>query len=93
MTLDLTGDDFLGVAREEFVKSIKQFLKVEAEMYPVFIIAKPGCECVRRLFFGGGVGCVCRFVSSVDWSAASAYSDIQSNHQPTLNTQHPNPID
>lgn len=28
MTLDLTGDDFLGVAREEFVKSIKQFLKV-----------------------------------------------------------------
>lgn len=46
MTLDLTGDDFLGVAREEFVKSIKQFLKVEAEMYPVFIIAKPGCECV-----------------------------------------------
>ena len=28
MTLDLTQDDFLGVAREEFVKSIKQFLKV-----------------------------------------------------------------
>lgn len=46
MTLDLTGDDFLGVAREEFVKSIKQFLKVEAEMYPVFIISKPGSECV-----------------------------------------------
>ena len=50
MTLDLTGDDFLGVAREEFVKSIKQFLKVEAEMYPVFIIAKPGCEYVLRLY-------------------------------------------
>ena len=44
MALDLTADDFLGVARGEFVKSIKQFLKVEAELYPVFVITKPGDE-------------------------------------------------
>lgn len=44
MTLDLTNDEFLGVARDEFVKSIKQFLQVESEMYPVFILTMPGEE-------------------------------------------------
>ena len=40
----LSADDMLGVAREEFVKSIKQFLKVESELYPVFIITNPKSE-------------------------------------------------
>lgn len=38
------ADPLLGVAREEFVKSIRQFLKVESEMFPVFIITNPGSE-------------------------------------------------
>jgi hypothetical protein len=38
------ADEFLGVARDEFVKSIKQFLQVESEMYPVFILTMPGEE-------------------------------------------------
>lgn len=42
--LSCVADPLLGVAREEFVKSIRQFLKVESEMFPVFIITNPGSE-------------------------------------------------
>ena len=41
MTLDLTNDDFLGVAREEFVKSIKQFLKVRPYPCPPSLPPSP----------------------------------------------------
>jgi hypothetical protein len=38
------ADETLGVERSEFVKSIKQFLRVESQMYPVFIITHPDTE-------------------------------------------------
>merc|ERR1711988_267519 len=42
--LDLTGDENLGVEREEFTASVAQFFRGEAQRFPVFLVTEPKNE-------------------------------------------------
>lgn len=42
--LDLTGDENLGVEREEFTASVAQFFRAEAQRFPVFLVSEPKNE-------------------------------------------------
>merc|ERR1711988_681354 len=42
--LDLTGDENLGVEREEFTASVAQFFRAEAQRFPIFLVTEPGNE-------------------------------------------------
>jgi len=51
--LDLTGDENLGVEREEFTASVAQFFRAEAQRFPIFIVSEPkneDGEAMRKVF-------------------------------------------